>query len=109
MSPAPASPPHAAMVGAFLGGAMALGTGLGMVVAQWVADGTITGSAPRDRGRADLMRADGWQPYSIRIGDTYYSYQRLDPLAMTLGTPAGVAAVGARAAGTNLAADGAGP
>ncbi|HMJ04691.1 MAG TPA: hypothetical protein VK474_00410, partial [Chthoniobacterales bacterium] len=67
---------------------MALGTGLGMTVAQWAADGTITGSGPTDQRQRALMMADGWQPYSIRLGDTYYSYQRLDPLAMTLGTAA---------------------
>jgi len=67
---------------------ISLGTGLGMLIAHWAADGTITGAAPRDRARRDLMLADGWQPYSIRIGGTYYSYQRLDPLAMTLGVAA---------------------
>jgi hypothetical protein len=34
------------------------------------------------------MMADGWQPYSLKIGDTYYSYRRLDRLASTIGTAA---------------------
>lgn len=67
---------------------MALGTGLGLTVAQLAADGTITGGGPADRRALSLMRAQGWQPYSIRVGDQYYSYQRLDPLALTLGTAA---------------------
>jgi len=70
---------------------MMLGTGLGMVIAQMAADGTITGGGPASRSERDMLMADGWQPYSIRIGDQYYSYQRLDPLAMTLGTAAGMA------------------
>ena len=32
--------------------------------------------------------ATGWRPYSIKIGDTYYSYQRLDPIATILGIAA---------------------
>ena len=38
-----------------------------------------------------LLRAEGWQEYSIKIGDTYYSYKRLDPFAMTLGVAADLA------------------
>jgi hypothetical protein len=67
---------------------MMLGTGLGLTIMQMVEDGTITGGGPAWRGAEDLMRADGWQPYSIRVGDTYYSYQRLDPLALTMGVAA---------------------
>lgn len=67
---------------------IALGTGVGMLVGQLAANGIITGRGPADERARDLMRADGWQPYSLRIGDRYYSYQRLDPLALTLGTAA---------------------
>jgi len=70
---------------------MALGTGLGMLVTDLAAQGHITGSGPADEGAKDLLNADGWQPYSIRIGDTYYSYQRLDPIASTLGVAADLA------------------
>jgi len=67
---------------------MSLGTGLGLLVTQWTAGGSITGGGPADRSRERLMRADGWQPYSIKVGDKYVSYQRLDPLASTLGVAA---------------------
>jgi endonuclease YncB( thermonuclease family) len=70
---------------------MALGTGTGMVVTDLASQGLITGSGPADEGAKELLRADGWQPYSIRIGDTYYSYQRLDPIASTLGVAADLA------------------
>lgn len=65
-----------------------LGTGLGLLVTQWAAEGKISGSGPLDDNAKGLMRADGWQPYSVRIGDKWYSYQRLDPLASTLGVAA---------------------
>lgn len=67
---------------------MTLGTGLGAVVAELAASGYITGSGPADENAKRLLVADDWQPYSIKIGDNYYSYQRLDPLATTLGVAA---------------------
>ena len=36
----------------------------------------------------------GWQPYSLKVGDQYYSYRRLDPVAMFLGIAADLAVVG---------------
>jgi len=41
----------------------------------------ITGGGPRNRQERDALRETGWQPYSVKVGDTYYSYQRLDPVA----------------------------
>jgi hypothetical protein len=43
---------------------------------------------PADDGAKALLQADGWQPYSIRVGDKYYSYQRMDPFSSTLGVAA---------------------
>jgi hypothetical protein len=40
--------------------------------------------------------ATGWRPYSIKIGDTYYSYQRLDPLATPLGIVADLVETGVK-------------
>jgi hypothetical protein len=48
-------------------------------------NGMITGAGPRDKERRSLMREDGWQPYSLKIGNTYVSYQKLDPFATILG------------------------
>lgn len=67
-----------------------VGTGVGLLVAELAANGYITGAGPADPGAKALMRADGWQPYSIKIGDKYVSYQRLDPFATTLGVAAGL-------------------
>ena len=50
--------------------------------------GSITGGGPKDPERRRLMQANGWQPYSIRVGDTYINYRRLDPFANFLGAVA---------------------
>ncbi len=51
--------------------------GSGVVIASNL--GMITGSPPIDRTeRAALMRT-GWQPYSIKVGDKFISYQGLAP------------------------------
>lgn len=67
-----------------------VGSGVGALVAQMAADGVITGNGPADEKARTLLRADGWQPYSIKVGDRYVSYQRLDPFASTLGVAAGM-------------------
>lgn len=67
---------------------MMVGTGVGAAVMEMAANGSITGNGPADEGAAQLLRADGWQPYSIKVGDKYVSYSRLDPFATTLGVAA---------------------
>lgn len=64
------------------------GTALGALAASWAASGVITGGGPADDNARRSLMADGWQPYSIKIGDKYVSYARLDPLATTLGMAA---------------------
>jgi hypothetical protein len=68
-----------------------VGSGLGAVMAELAAKGIITGSSPKDDNKRGLQMADGWQPYSVKIGDKYYSYKRLDPFALTIGAAADLA------------------
>ena len=49
------------------------------------ASGKITGGGPTDRNRRKVMEDAGWQPYSLKIGDNYVSFRRLDPFAITFG------------------------
>jgi hypothetical protein len=35
----------------------------------------------------------GWQPYSVKIGDTWYAYNRLDPVGATLGLGADISEI----------------
>lgn len=54
----------------------------------------ITGGGPSDEKQIKELKATGWRPYSIKIGDTYYSYIKLDPYATLLGTIADFVEVG---------------
>ena len=56
----------------------------------------ITGGGPSNEREKDALMATGWRPYSIKIGDTYYSYQRLDPLATPLGIVADLVETGVK-------------
>lgn len=44
----------------------------------------ITGSGSQDYVKTNQLKERGWKPYSVKIGDTYYSYE-LTPLLLTLG------------------------
>ena len=57
-------------------------------------NGAITGGGPSDERQKKLLQAAGWQPYSIKIGDEYFSYQRLDPIATPLGIIADIVETG---------------
>jgi hypothetical protein len=45
----------------------------------------FTGGGPREPSERKRLEDAGWQKYSIKIGDKYYSYQKLDPLAAMIG------------------------
>lgn len=45
----------------------------------------ITGSGPTDPSQRRAWLAAGFQPFSIRVGDEYVSYQRAEPVATWLG------------------------
>lgn len=51
-------------------------------------NGQITGAGPSDPKVRGKLRSNGWQPYSVKIGDTYYSYARWEPFATWLGMSA---------------------
>ena len=50
--------------------------------------GLITGGGPKRQQDRIRLRKTGWQPYSFKIGDKYYPYGRVEPLAMIMGTVA---------------------
>ena len=55
------------------------------------AEGIITGGGPKDKALRAEMMATGWQPYSFKIGDTYYKYGRIEPLGSLIGMAADAA------------------
>tara|TARA_Y100001973_G_scaffold97767_1_gene154340 strand:+ start:132 stop:3746 length:3615 start_codon:yes stop_codon:yes gene_type:complete len=70
-------------IGRFATGSVFLGVGTMMAI-----EGTITGGGPKDYNQRRLKEQTGWQPYSIRFGDTMVKYSRLDPIASFLGLAA---------------------
>ena len=71
-------------------GQIATGTAISIIGMDLALNGLITGGGPAGEERRALMRT-GWQPYSIKIGDTYYSYQRFEPIATDLSLMADMA------------------
>ena len=67
---------------------MSLGAMVMATVGSYAASGDITGGGPSDHRMRAYLYNQGWQPYSIKIGDTYYSYGRLEPLGMMMGMAA---------------------
>ncbi len=61
-----------------------IGTGLGLMAGKAVIDQNLTGSYPKDPGRREAMIAAKIPEYSVKIGDTWYSYARIEPLATVL-------------------------
>ena len=45
----------------------------------------VTGSGPSDPAELEALKLSGWQPFSIKFGDKYISYSRLDPFATLIG------------------------
>jgi len=57
-----------------------MGTTAMAALAWYAADGKITAGAPKNQKERDAFFADGKQPWSIRIGDQWVQYNRIEPL-----------------------------
>src|SRR5690606_2796056 len=68
-----------------------LGTGFAYTMFEAAKNGLITGSAPSDPAKNRYLRANGWQPYSVKVGDKWISYARLDPFSTTISVAADLA------------------
>lgn len=71
-------------------GRLHTGTMLWSMAGALALSGRITGYGPQDPRERKALMATGWKPYSIRIGDTYHQYNRLDPIASFFGIAADV-------------------
>jgi hypothetical protein len=54
-------------------------------------DGEISGAGPSDPKELSRLQAEGWQPYSVRIGNTWHDYRQWGPAVGPLVTAAGIA------------------
>ena len=68
-------------------GRLATGTLLNTALASAVyyASDRVNGGGPKDFKQRQAWQAAGNMPYSIKVGDTWVSYQRLDPVATMIG------------------------
>lgn len=67
---------------------MGLGSSAMLAFADLASQGHISGSGPSDPRLRTALRRTGWQPYSVRIGDQWHAYNRLDPVGLTVGIAA---------------------
>ena len=70
---------------------MSLGYGVSALTMSLAKSGLISGSGDPDLGKRRTAQAAGWQPYSVKIGNTWYSFQRIQPLGTLMGMAADVA------------------
>lgn len=63
------------------------------IAADYTMSGDITGGGPTNPAMRNILRTTGWQPYSIKVGDTYFAYGRLDPIGAFIGLAADTAEI----------------
>lgn len=78
-----------------------MGTGTAAVVANAVANDTITGGGPQNPQARTLWEQDGRKPYSIKVTNpvtnktSWFTYARLEPIASVVGAVADATEIGA--------------
>lgn len=73
---------------------MSTGTVTMLTAMNWADNGILTGAGFRggkDTGVAEAEQRQGMLPYSIKVGNRWYSYNRADPFGMTMGFAASIA------------------
>src|SRR5205085_2089330 len=72
---------------------VAVGMALMSYVFIQAMSGRISGAGQPDAGKNRVQTAAGWQPYSIKVGNKWYSYDRIQPLGTIIGMAADLAEV----------------
>lgn len=67
---------------------LSLGSMTMATVATLAASGQITGGGPSNSKLKGHLYNQGWKPYSVKVGDYYYPYGRLEPIGMIFGLAA---------------------
>jgi len=68
-----------------------VGTAVGAMLVNEAMNGNITGGGPLDPVEEANLRETGWRAYSIRVGNQYLGYQRLEPVSSIIGMAADIA------------------
>lgn len=67
---------------------MSLGTTAMLSFADLAMQGKVTGRGPVDKAQRQAMEREGWKPYSMKVGDRWVTYNRLDPIGSLVGLSA---------------------
>lgn len=71
-----------------------IGTSIGVMSYMGAAGGYVTGGGPPNRAQRQAKRSTGWQPYSLHIGDKYYSFASFEPFSTIMGISADLYEIG---------------
>lgn len=61
-----------------------LGSGLLATFASAAKEGYFTGRGPERAADKEALKRDGWQPYSLKVGDKWVSYAGMEPISAFL-------------------------
>lgn len=61
-----------------------LGSALLATFGAMSAEGLLTGRGPDRKADREALMRDGWQPYSLKVGDSYYSFSGMEPVSALL-------------------------
>ncbi|KKM24234.1 hypothetical protein LCGC14_1607140, partial [marine sediment metagenome] len=70
--------------------AIFVGTSIIGGLATYAIAGFITGAPPKERAERDRFYREGKQPFAIRVGDHWFSYQSIEPWNVILGFAAAI-------------------
>jgi hypothetical protein len=59
-----------------------VGSSIAVTLGMLALSGHLTGGGPVDYRKAETLRATGWEPYSFKIGNSYVSYRRFEPVGL---------------------------
>jgi hypothetical protein len=72
-------------------GRMAFGGTLLGAATTMAINGNLSGRGPKDPNVRQRMMESGWAPYSVKVGNKWVSYQRIEPFGSLLGIVADMA------------------
>ncbi len=75
-------------------GRLLFGSSVMTTVGFLAGSGLITGAGPTQANERRNLFATGWRPYSLKIGDSYYSYNRFEPVGILFGIAADMQEIG---------------
>lgn len=69
---------------------MGLGTAMMLATADAVLSGQVTGSGPPDKSQRSAMMDTGWLPYSMKVGDRWVQYNKIETVGSSMAMAADV-------------------